>query len=206
MVMGSKSLRRHAGGAALIASLGLAFAGCGGPSGSRLSTAAAPAPAVDLTTTSATAAPLNPTTAPAADATVRPGSTVNAVSGTDGTTPTTTLPRPPPTSATVPPPAPAGSSVYGYVTAGPTCPVERPDQPCPPRPLAAHIQAQDPAGHIVGVAESDSGGRYLLALPAGRYTVTASSGTTYPHCQPTPVTVGGGAPTRADISCDTGIR
>jgi hypothetical protein len=116
------------------------------------------------------------------------------------------MPRPLPPSSTVPPPAPAGSGVYGYVTAGPTCPVERPDQPCPPRPVAAHIRAQDPSGHTVGVAESGSSGRYLLALPAGTYTLTATTGTAYPHCQPSPVTVRAGSPTRADISCDTGIR
>ena len=29
----------------------------------------------------------------------------------------------------------AGTGAFGYVTAGPTCPVERADQPCPPRPV-----------------------------------------------------------------------
>jgi hypothetical protein len=104
------------------------------------------------------------------------------------------------------PPAPAGSGAYGYVSAGPTCPVERPDQPCPPRPVAAHIQAQDPSGRTIGTTDSDSSGRYLLALAPGTYTLAAMTGTTYPHCPPAPVTVRPGPATRVDISCDTGIR
>jgi hypothetical protein len=97
-------------------------------------------------------------------------------------------------------------SAYGYVTAGPTCPVERPDQPCPPRPVAAHVQAQDSSGRSVATTDSDNSGSYQLLLPPGTYTLTAVTGSTYPRCQPVSVAVKVGSPIRADITCDTGIR
>jgi hypothetical protein len=103
-------------------------------------------------------------------------------------------------------PAPRGSGVYGYVTAGPTCPVERPGQPCPPRPLVVTVQARDPSGRQVGAATSDAAGRYLIALPPGRYTLTAAGSSPLPRCPPTMVTIDADAATRADINCDTGIR
>ena len=68
------------------------------------------------------------------------------------------------------------------------------------------MQAQDPSGRVVTAASSDGSGRYLLTLPPGSYTLIASTGTALPRCPPVPVTVGAGAPTRADINCDTGIR
>src|SRR5207249_1393233 len=37
------------------------------------------------------------------------------------------------------PAAQPGTGIQGMVQAGPTCPVERIDSPCPPRPLAATV-------------------------------------------------------------------
>jgi hypothetical protein len=101
---------------------------------------------------------------------------------------------------------PSGSGAYGYVSAGPTCPVQRADLPCPPRPVAAHIQVTDNSGRNVAATDSDSSGAYTVALAPGRYTVTATTGSVFPSCQPAQVTVAAGKPSRADISCDTGIR
>jgi len=109
-------------------------------------------------------------------------------------------------ASTTAPPAPAGSGVYGFVTAGPTCPVERPDQPCPPRPVAAHIQAESAAGRTVAATDSDGAGRYLLALAPGSYTLVATTGTVFPRCPSVAVIVRAGGPSRTDIGCDTGIR
>jgi hypothetical protein len=207
MMMGLNACRLRPAGTAVVACLGLVLAGCGGGSGSRLSTGAPPHPAPTSVTRSTTSASSAAVAATAGSGTVGPASTINAVPGTGGVTPPTNAGRPPTsTPATVAPPAPAGSGAYGYVTAGPTCPVERPDQPCPPRPVAAHIQVQDATGRDVGATDSDSQGRYQVVLAPGTYTLTAGTGTTYPHCQPAPVTVGVGSSTRADISCDTGIR
>jgi hypothetical protein len=109
-------------------------------------------------------------------------------------------------TSSLPPPAPSGTGAYGYVTAGPTCPVERPDQPCPPRPVIAEVDARDTAGTLVAKGQSDAAGRYSLSLPAGSYTLTISTGMAFPRCPAVHVTVGVGARTRADVSCDTGIR
>lgn len=99
---------------------------------------------------------------------------------------------------------PGGSGAYGLVTAGPTCPVERPGQPCPPAPVSATVTATT-SGRQVASTTSDSQGRYTLPLPPGTYTLDATTGSTYPHCTPVTVTITSSA-TRADITCDTGIR
>jgi hypothetical protein len=92
------------------------------------------------------------------------------------------------------------------VTAGPTCPVERPDQPCPPRPVSAEVEGRDSSGRTVATTHTDQSGAYRLGLAPGTYTLVAVTGSTFPRCPPTSVTVRSGAATRADISCDTGIR
>ena len=99
-----------------------------------------------------------------------------------------------------------GGGAGGFVTAGPTCPVERPDHPCPPRPVAAQVNAQDGSDRTVATTRTDQAGHYSLSLAAGTYTLVAVTGSTYPRCPATPVTVRPGAVTRADINCDTGIR
>jgi hypothetical protein len=202
--------------------LGLAAAGCGAGTASHLSVATAPAPGAAPMPAHGVAPIPSPTvaapptgtaiggtatvgTAIAGTATVGPASTVVAVPGGGGP-PSTALPPPTLPAPTLPPPAPPGTGAYGYVTAGPTCPVERPGQPCPPRALVVTVQAEDRSGRAVAAASSDGSGRYRLALPPGSYTLIAETGSALPRCPPVPVTVGSGAPTRTDISCDTGIR
>jgi hypothetical protein len=117
----------------------------------------------------------------------------------------TTRPAPPPPTV-APQPAP-GTGIYGSVTAGPTCPVERPDQPCPPRPVAAEIDAAGSDGVTVGSTHTDGNGNYRMTIAPGTYTVSAATGSTYPRCpSKSGVVVANGSATRADISCDTGIR
>jgi hypothetical protein len=101
--------------------------------------------------------------------------------------------------------APA-TGVYGYVTAGPTCPVERPDRPCPLRPVTAHIVAVDASGVSAGATASDAGGLYRLTLPAGTYTLVVNNGSSFPRCPPIRFTATSGQLSRNDIGCDTGIR
>ncbi|WP_077490431.1 carboxypeptidase-like regulatory domain-containing protein [Sinomonas mesophila] len=122
------------------------------------------------------------------------------------------LPGPPPgpiaTGTTSAPPLapPSGTGAYGYVTAGPTCPVERSDQPCPPQPVSARVEAHVPRGGAVASTRSDSSGRYALDLPPGSYVLVVGAASGWPHCPDTPVTVERGSAARADVSCDTGIR
>lgn len=139
-------------------------------------------------------------------ATAVTGTAITATPGATGTgAASSATPAPAPTP-TPPPITPAGTGAYGYVTAGPTCPVERPDQPCPPRPVSARVDAQDGSGRTVASTHTDQAGRYSLGLAPGSYTLVAVTGSAFPRCPPTAVTVRSGAPTRADIGCDTGIR
>jgi hypothetical protein len=103
--------------------------------------------------------------------------------------------------------APITAGVYGSVSAGPTCPVERAGQSCPPRPVIAEIDARDPSGATVATTHTDAQGGFNLALPPGGYSLVAVITTgVFPTCRPTYVTVSPGQQTKADIACDTGIR
>ncbi|MGH9275771.1 MAG: META domain-containing protein [Acidimicrobiales bacterium] len=128
------------------------------------------------------------------------GDTVLTLRPMDGET-ATTAPRATSTSSTT-----SQSGVRGTITAGPTCPVERPDQPCPPQPLAVHILAIGSDGTTVAETESAGDGSYQMALPAGHYTLRVDTGGTFPTCPDSEVTVEAGAQAVVDITCDTGIR
>jgi hypothetical protein len=101
---------------------------------------------------------------------------------------------------------PGGSGVQGTVSAGPTCPVERADAPCPPQLVAATVRATNGSGEEIATTESGSDGRYFIALPPGRYVLAATTGSAYPYCDPTEIEVPPARNIVADISCDTGIR
>lgn len=119
--------------------------------------------------------------------------------GTDGTS----SPRP---SSTSPPVSSTTTLVTlsGIVTAGPTCPVERSDQPCPERPVAGAVVATNGSDREVGSAVIDAAGRYALRLADGAYTLRVRTLGQFPTCPATAVDVSGVS--HADISCDTGIR
>jgi hypothetical protein len=95
--------------------------------------------------------------------------------------------------------------IEGKVTAGPTCPVERADHPCPLRLVIAKIEAAV-GTRVVASTRSEADGSYRLELPIGSYTLTAVTGTAFPRCMPSQVDIVTVAPTDVDISCDTGIR
>lgn len=102
-----------------------------------------------------------------------------------------------------------GSGIGGEVVAGPTCPVERPgDSACAERPVqGAALAVQDPAGHEVATFTTDASGLFRFDVPAGSYTLIASSVTgLMGTARPQPVTVADGRLTLVSISYDTGIR
>jgi hypothetical protein len=101
---------------------------------------------------------------------------------------------------------PSGTGAYGYVMAGPTCPVEKQGQPCLPRPVSAGIDAHSASGATVASTHSDSNGRYALELSPGTYMVVVVIPSGLPRCPEASVAVHPGSATRADVSCDTGIR
>ena len=116
---------------------------------------------------------------------------------------TTTVAR---STTTTAPPAGSGPGVAGHVTAGPTCPVQRADQPCPPTPVSGVVEAVDASGQVVGRDGTDQAGAYAISLPPGRYTLEVRLQGTYPRCPDTPISVPAGSPVTVDIGCDTGIR
>ena len=101
----------------------------------------------------------------------------------------------------------ATGTVAGRVTAGPTCPVERPDEPCLPAAVSATVEARHAGGsRVVASTHTDADGRYQLRLRAGAYTLVAVTPNALPSCSPVDVTVTVNHKTRAALSCDTGIR
>jgi len=152
------------------------------------------------------------------------GSTVTAVQGGTGATVTAVPTRVPPppapgstttapgspgpvvTTTTTLPPPPPGSGVRGTVTAGPTCPVERVDNPCPPAPVTTTLHLLRPDGTEAASGRSDQHGYFALPAPAGQYTLRADYTNPGTGCRPAAVTVPPGAYATANLTCDTGIR
>ena len=101
--------------------------------------------------------------------------------------------------------APTGG-IQGTVTAGPTCPVETQNSPCPPGVWTGTVRATAADGTSTE-AQTDENGRFVLPLSAGSYTVApvvADSGP--PTAKPVTVTVGEGVMQTVDLEVDTGIR
>ena len=101
--------------------------------------------------------------------------------------------------------APSGG-IRGSVTAGPTCPVERPGSPCPPVPWTGTVRATA-AGGSTFETTTDGQGAFELHLPDGTYTVApVVTGGGPPTAKPVQVTIAGGAMQTLDLQVDTGIR
>ncbi|HUY99222.1 MAG TPA: carboxypeptidase-like regulatory domain-containing protein, partial [Thermomicrobiaceae bacterium] len=105
------------------------------------------------------------------------------------------------------PPTPVASGVYGFIKAGPTCPVQRVGVECAPLGVSAQLDARDGSGTTVATTHSDATGHYTLSVVPGDYTlVVVVSGSPWPRCPTTAVTVPSGAAIQVNILCDTGIR
>ena len=90
--------------------------------------------------------------------------------------------------------------------AGPTCPVERPDMPCPDRPVPdAAVRARASSGHLVGETRTNKDGQFKIKLPAGNFDIEATSDTVF-GCSTERVHVTSNRYARVRITCDTGIR
>ena len=97
--------------------------------------------------------------------------------------------------------------VSGHAVAGPTCPVQQPDEPpCEPAPVEGVVEFVQ-GGSVVASADLDEEGFYIADLSPGIYTLSVDVGDTpFPRCEPVDVDVVAEAAVIADISCDTGIR
>jgi hypothetical protein len=106
------------------------------------------------------------------------------------------------------PAAQAGTGIQGTVQAGPTCPVERVNSPCPPRPLAATVVVRDASGAEVTRFHSGADGRFKVDLAPGTYTLVGLNiGSGFlPRPIPTSVTVTPGSYTTINVEYDSGIR
>jgi hypothetical protein len=107
---------------------------------------------------------------------------------------------------TAPPTTSVKTQVRGAVLAGPTCPVERAEKPCPPAPVAARIEVEVSSGERVAHTRTNAEGRYRLALAPGEYTLVVRTAAGGPFCAPVTVKVAADRAVQANISCDTGIR
>jgi hypothetical protein len=100
------------------------------------------------------------------------------------------------------------TGVQGVVLAGPTCPVEQPDQSACVRPVqGAIIVAVDADGREVARTASDLTGVYILRLAPGTYRIVPQPvegllGTAGEEV----ITVTKGTPVHLDLQYDTGIR
>ncbi len=102
-------------------------------------------------------------------------------------------------------PSPPSTGVAGQVFAGPTCPVETIESPCPPAPWSGTVRATAVGGSVTeGTSAAD--GRFLLALEPGSYTVVAVTEGGVGYGEPVDVIVTEGAPRQVNLFVDTGIR
>ena len=110
--------------------------------------------------------------------------------------------------AAEPPIPPGGTGIQGVVQSGPTCPVERINSPCPPRPLAATVVVRDAAGHEVARTQSGADGHFKVDVAPGTYTVVGLNigSSMLPRPIPATVTVTSGSYTTVTLEYDSGIR
>jgi hypothetical protein len=107
-------------------------------------------------------------------------------------------------------PATANSGIEGQALAGPTCPVERVDSPCPDRPVPNAMVDVWYAAHTTKILTftTDDQGRFHVALAPGDYNLDPQriGSQQFPVPHPQNVTVHDGQFTQVTIEYDTGIR
>lgn len=96
-------------------------------------------------------------------------------------------------------------TLRGTAVAGPQCPVEMADHPCPPKPVAVEITVTDTADKVVTTFSSGVDGRFAVQLPPGTYTLTSRQPRA-PYLAPVAVRVSAGSDTELRLLLDTGIR
>ena len=98
------------------------------------------------------------------------------------------------------------SGIRGQALAGPQCPVEVQDSPCPPVPYEGIVVATDVDGGAEYTVETDADGRFELPLEPGTYEISIVSDSSPPFAKPQSVTVEPGSFAEVTVSVDTGIR
>lgn len=102
-------------------------------------------------------------------------------------------------------PRSAHSIVTGIVYSAPSCPVERAESPCPPRPLAGAEVAAYSGPNRRGATHTGVDGRFQLDLTYGHYTIRATNVGGLASTASTDVDVSA-VPTSVELTVDSGIR
>jgi len=100
------------------------------------------------------------------------------------------------------------SGARGVVTIGPTCPVQRVDDPnCADRPYAAALKVVRARDHsLVKKLSSRSDGRFVVHLRRGRYLIEKAGSGALPSLSPVTFSVARHRFTRVAVRFDSGIR
>jgi hypothetical protein len=106
------------------------------------------------------------------------------------------------------PPQPKKTGINGVVTLGPTCPVEKPNDPnCAPKPYATSINIMKTGTkEIFKTVQTDANGKFTVDLPQNKYDLQAVGGAVLPRCGMVSVIVRSTEYAKVEISCDSGIR
>lgn len=102
-------------------------------------------------------------------------------------------------------PGSSGAGIEGRTLAGPQCPVERPDSPCPDAPIAAEVRVLRDGKEVTRFT-TGADGRFRVPLAPGAYELQPVSTARFPVGKPSQVTVSPGRYTQVDVTFDTGIR
>jgi len=98
------------------------------------------------------------------------------------------------------------SGIRGRALAGPQCPVEMAESPCPDLPWEGTVVATATDSGETFTASTDADGGFELSLSPGTYVVTIDAASTPPITEPQTVTVEDGSFTEIEVFVDTGIR
>ena len=101
-------------------------------------------------------------------------------------------------------------TIAGDVVAGPTCPVEQAEHPCPPAVVKnREVDIQTPAGRTVATTTTDATGHFSVDVPPGQYVVHVKieqGQVGMRQTTPGDVTVSVNQTSTVHIGLDTGIR
>jgi hypothetical protein len=99
-----------------------------------------------------------------------------------------------------------GTGVAGVALVGPSCPVQREDEPCPDKPWQGVVVARRLSGSEVARTRTDAQGRFAMKLPPGEYVVVTLTPGVFPGPASTQVRVTAGQMTQVELLLDSGIR
>jgi len=99
------------------------------------------------------------------------------------------------------------SGLEGQMWLGPTCPVQKPNDPaCDDRPYAGLAQVETLEGMVVAQVQADAEGRFKVGVRPGAYILAGKSAPVYPRGERIGVTVPQSGFAPVTLHFDTGIR